>query len=90
MAELTDTDIRESVRQRYAAAATAVATNTSAGCCGAADAFAGCGPDMALTDKQGNEVFGATLYRGEDDGAPAAAVEASLGCGVPTAVADLH
>ena len=90
MAELTDTDIRESVRERYAAAATAAATNTSAGCCGGGTAFAGCGPDMALTDKQGNEVFGATLYEGEDDGAPAAAVEASLGCSVPTAVADLH
>jgi arsenite methyltransferase len=90
MAELTDTDIRESVRERYAAAATAAATNTSSGCCGGGTAFAGCGPDMALTDKQGNEVFGATLYAGEEHGAPAAAVEASLGCGVPTAVADLH
>src|SRR5215203_4702529 len=35
--------------------------------------------------------FGATLYAAEtSDGVPAAAVEASLGCGVPTAVADLH
>jgi arsenite methyltransferase len=90
MAELTDTDIREQVRERYAAAATAAATSTSSGCCGSGSAFAGCGPDMALTDKQGNEVFGATLYAGEDDGAPVGAVEASLGCGVPTAVADLH
>ena len=90
MAELTDTDIRKQVRERYAAAATAAATNTSSGCCGGGSAFAGCGPDMALTDKQGNEVFGATLYAGQEHGAPAAAVEASLGCGVPTAVADLH
>jgi arsenite methyltransferase len=90
MAELTDTDIRERVRERYAAAATAVATNTASGCCGGADAFAGCGPDMALTDEHGTEVYGATLYAGEEEGAPAAAVDASLGCGVPTAVADLH
>jgi arsenite methyltransferase len=90
MAELTDTDIREQVRERYAAAATAVATNTASGCCGSAEAFAGCGPDMALTDEHGTEVYGATLYAGEAEGAPAAAVEASLGCGVPTAVADLH
>ena len=41
-------------------------------------------------DKDGREVFGATLYEGEADGAPLEAVEASLGCGVPTAVADLH
>ena len=90
MAELTDTDIRENVRERYAAAATAVATNTGSGCCGARDAIAGCGPDIASTDKQGNEVFGAILYEEEGDAAPRAAVEASLGCGVPTAVADLH
>jgi arsenite methyltransferase len=90
MAELTETDIRERVRERYAAAATAVTDDRSSGCCGAGSAYAGCGPDMSLTDKQGNEVYGATLYAGEADGAPAAAVEASLGCGVPTAVADLH
>jgi hypothetical protein len=44
MADLTDTEIRQRVRERYAAAATAVATNTAGGCCGA-DAFAGCGSD---------------------------------------------
>jgi arsenite methyltransferase len=94
MAELTDTDIRERVRERYAAAATAVADKTSSGCCGGE---AGCGPagaftdpDMKLTDRSGTEVFGGSLYDGEGDAAPKAAVEASLGCGVPTAVAELH
>ena len=90
MAELTDTDIREQVRERYAAAATAVAESTGSGCCGAPAAIAGCGPDIASTDKDGNEVFGVALYDDEGDAAPRAAVEASLGCGVPTAVADLH
>ena len=90
MAELTDTQIRDRVRERYAAAATAAATDINSGCCGGASAFAGCGQDMALTDKQGTEVFGGSLYEGEGDAAPKAAVEASLGCGVPTAVADLH
>jgi arsenite methyltransferase len=94
MAELTDTDIRERVRERYAAAATAVKDVTSTGCCGGE---AGCvsdaaftDPDMSNFDKDGNEVFGHTLYADEAEGAPKAAVEASLGCGVPTAVADLH
>jgi arsenite methyltransferase len=65
MAELTD--IRESVRERYAAAATA-----GGGC--------GCAQDE----------FGSSLYAGEDlDDGTNAAVSASLGCGVPTAVADL-
>jgi arsenite methyltransferase len=90
MAELTDTDIRERVRERYAAAATAVADSTGSDCCGAPAAIAGCGPDIASTDKHGNEVFGATLYDDAGDPALKPAVDASLGCGVPTAVADLH
>ena len=81
MADLTDTDIRERVRERYAAAATAVAESTASGCCGAEAAIAGCGPDIASTDKHGNEVFGVVLYDDEGDAAPRAAVEASLGCG---------
>ncbi len=85
-----EADIRETVRARYAAAATAVAESTQSGCCGAPDAIAGCGPDITSTDKHGNEVFGATLYDDADDPALKPAVEASLGCGVPTAVADLH
>jgi arsenite methyltransferase len=74
MAELTD--IREAVRERYAAAA-----QGGGGCCG----------PVSLTDREGAQVFGDALYGGEDAAAaPAAALEASLGCGVPTAVADLH
>jgi SAM-dependent methyltransferase len=75
------------VRERYAAAATAV--RESAGCgCSPASAFTD--PDMKSTDRQGTEVFGGALYDDEADAAPKAAVEASLGCGVPTAVADLR
>src|SRR5215217_5673642 len=97
MAELTDADIREQVRDRYAAAAGAIQELTSSGCCGGAAGEAGCGPaaaftdpDMRSTDKDGTEVFGQALYEAEADIAPKSAVEASLGCGVPTAVADLH
>jgi arsenite methyltransferase len=76
MAELTET--REVVRERYAAAARAAGEDDQ-GCCGT---YAGCGD---------GEVFGGGLYDEEARGAaPTAAVEASLGCGVPTAVADLH
>ena len=85
MAELTD--IRETVRQKYAAAAkTAAAVDSTAdeaGCCGSSAAC--CSP----ADSTG--VFGGALY---DEAAavdvPESAVNASLGCGVPTAVADLH
>ena len=80
MAELTDpTEIRDAVRERYAAVARAAAsargTGGGGGCCG--------GP--------GDERFGAGLYGAPDAaGAPEAALAASLGCGVPTAVADLR
>jgi arsenite methyltransferase len=87
MAQLTDTDIREQVRERYAAAAKAAGHSISCGCDPAA-AFTE--PDMSPTDKSGMEVFGRALYDTEADAATKAAVDASLGCGVPTAVADLH
>jgi len=77
------TDIRETVRERYAAAARQA--SVSGGCCGAAPEVSCCGPaDVAA------EPFGAALYGAEASEAPASAVAASLGCGVPTAVADLH
>ncbi|MGA2011140.1 MAG: arsenite efflux transporter metallochaperone ArsD [Solirubrobacteraceae bacterium] len=77
----TDVDIRETVRAKYAAAARAVAEQGSGSCCG----------PISLTDADQTEVFGGSLYEGADtEGATATAVAASLGCGVPTAVADLH
>jgi arsenite methyltransferase len=76
-------DIRETVRERYAAAARAAAATPEGESCG-------CGP-VGTVDAAGAQVFGAALY-GDDEGegASATAVQASLGCGVPTAVADLH
>ncbi|MFZ1994282.1 MAG: arsenite efflux transporter metallochaperone ArsD [Solirubrobacteraceae bacterium] len=75
-------DIRETVRERYAEAARAAASSGSGSCCGSS---------VSTTDAAGNEVFGASLYdESETEGATATAVAASLGCGVPTAVADLH
>jgi arsenite methyltransferase len=75
----TDPDaIREAVRERYAAAATGVSS-----CCGDGDV-------SALRDDE-REVFGAELYADADrDELPDAAKLASLGCGNPTAVAELH
>jgi SAM-dependent methyltransferase len=85
MAELSD--IRELVRERYAAAAKkateAAADSAEEGCCGSSSVS--CSP----ADSTG--VFGSSLYEkaaGED--VPQAALNASLGCGVPIAVADLH
>jgi arsenite methyltransferase len=90
MTQTSDDAIREQVRERYANAAKAAAgekAQVEAGCCGGL----GCGDTVALTDASGTEVFGGGLYDSDEAAtAPSAAVEASLGCGVPTAVADLH
>jgi arsenite methyltransferase len=96
MAELstspTDAEIRELVRERYAAAASSIASDEPTGdsCCGSATAAGSscCGP-VSLEDAAGNEVFGGSLYDAVED-ADGAPVQASLGCGVPTAVADLR
>lgn len=77
-------ELREQVRERYAAAAAAVATG-GGGCCGPTDALA------VVSDGDQAEVFGAALYRPEQtEDLPAEAVLASLGCGNPLAVADLR
>ncbi|MFJ8162388.1 arsenite methyltransferase [Streptomyces sp. NPDC096136] len=71
------TDLRESVRARYAASALQVT----------AGGTAGCGPEPAEAD----ENFGPSPYTADDRAAlPAGALAASLGCGAPNAAADLH
>jgi ubiquinone/menaquinone biosynthesis C-methylase UbiE len=86
MAELTD--VRENVREKYAAAARAAAqakaATKGAGCCGST-------ADQCCSPGDATGVFGGALYD-EAAGAdvPEPALNASLGCGVPTAVADLH
>jgi arsenite methyltransferase len=70
-------DIRETVRQRYAQAARAVTAAEPASC--------GCSTGT------GSGAFGSALYdEGQAQGATEASVAAFLGCGVPTAVADLR
>jgi arsenite methyltransferase len=74
-------EIREAVRTRYAAAAKSVTTASETGTC--------CTADAVLSDEEAR-AFGAGLYdesvRGE---LPDTATMASLGCGNPTAVAQL-
>ncbi|MHB8431209.1 MAG: arsenite methyltransferase [Acidimicrobiales bacterium] len=84
-------DIHEIVRRRYAAAAT-LASAGEHGQDRALEASSCCGVTVpGMIDEDGRTVFGADLYSAATtDGANEAAVAASLGCGVPTAVADLH
>ena len=72
-------EIREAVRSRYAAAADA-GIEDDASCCGTA---------TAISDEEAG-VFGAGLYDEDERGElPDTATMASLGCGNPTAVAEL-
>ncbi|MFD1506186.1 arsenite methyltransferase [Georgenia yuyongxinii] len=77
-------DLREQVRDHYAAAARAVGRRDASGCCD--DGC--CGPAQPLeTDQR----FGVRLYDPASTAdLPEEAVLASLGCGNPVAVADLH
>jgi arsenite methyltransferase len=73
------TGIRDVVREKYGAAALRVSTEGSS-CCGAAAALDGCCDPIT-----------SNLYSdGQTAQLPEAAVLASLGCGNPTALAELN
>jgi arsenite methyltransferase len=83
-AEMTTTAdaLREEVRRRYADSARAVAERGD-GC--------GCGSGSCCADDASGRMFGEALYDAEQRGElPEAATLASLGCGNPTAVAELR
>jgi arsenite methyltransferase len=81
--------MREQVRDRYARAAiTVLDTGGADSACGCGSGSGSCcGPTVLELD----DTFGSALYSQADrDELPVAAVAASLGCGNPTAIADLR
>jgi len=70
--------VRDAVRARYGAAAREVAAGAKASC------GCSCGPEGA--DPISGDLYG----EAESAGLPAKALQASLGCGNPTALLDLH
>jgi ubiquinone/menaquinone biosynthesis C-methylase UbiE len=85
--ETETTGVQEVVRERYAAAARSVSEARASN--EQVSASCGCGtPDIESIKR---EAFGERLYSGAERAElPDAAQLASLGCGNPTAVADLH
>jgi arsenite methyltransferase len=86
-AKAEGTELREQVREYYAAAARAVTPTSDR------DNRSCCGGDTCCSTPNTLEAspFGAGQYTGADrDQLPVDAVTASLGCGNPLAVADLH
>jgi SAM-dependent methyltransferase len=77
--EMSTEDIKSTVRERYGQAALRVTSGARSSCCGGS-----CG---TLAD----DPITSNLYTAEETGIlPAKAVLASLGCGNPTALAELH
>ncbi len=73
-------DLLQVVREKYGQAARRASEGAASSCCGAA-VSCGSGSDPITRD----------LYdQGETDGLPSSALLASLGCGNPTALAELH
>jgi arsenite methyltransferase len=81
--------LRERVRARYAGLAELAATGATCGCGQPVDC--GCGADCCTTVQDEQPGIAAELYPADDrESLPETAMLASLGCGNPTAVAELR
>ncbi|MFI5229252.1 MAG: arsenite methyltransferase [Gemmatimonadales bacterium] len=76
-------DVRAAVRDKYGAAARRVVSGESTTCCGSSGC---CGTTTEAWDPITSDLYDA----GQKAGLPATALLASLGCGNPTALAELH
>jgi SAM-dependent methyltransferase len=81
-------EIRATVAARYGAAAQRVTdgATTASSCCGPADGSSGC---CGATSESWDPITADLYEAGETAGLPAEALLASLGCGNPTALAEL-
>jgi ubiquinone/menaquinone biosynthesis C-methylase UbiE len=81
-------EIRTTVQARYGATAKRVAEGATAGsCCGPTDGSSGC---CGSTSESWDPITSDLYEAGETAGLPTEALLASLGCGNPTALAELH
>ena len=78
------TELRDVIREKYAAAAmVAAGEDASAAAC--------CSAEGAIVTEEQRDYFGSSLYESAArDALPESAVLASLGCGNPIAIAELH
>ena len=83
-AEHPSTDVRAAVREKYGDAARRAASgDVASSCCGSSGC---CGSTTEAWDPITSDLYD----EGQKSGVPAAALLASLGCGNPTALAELH
>src|ERR671927_698668 len=85
--------ITEAVRERYGAIASDVLAGEQAGCCGESTGPACCGSTAGSSccGTSSGDTISQGLYQVDElEGLPLKAALASLGCGNPTALAELH
>jgi arsenite methyltransferase len=82
---MTDT-LKETVREKYGQAATRAVEGSRASCCGPVSSCCGASADTEIYDPITSNLYD----EGETAGIPAEALLASLGCGNPTALAQLN
>ncbi|HVX38118.1 MAG TPA: arsenite methyltransferase [Gemmatimonadaceae bacterium] len=80
-------EIRATVQARYGATAKRVTEGAGAACCAPGDGSSGC---CGSTSETWDPITADLYDAGETAGLPAEALLASLGCGNPTALAELH
>ncbi|HEY2026003.1 MAG TPA: arsenite S-adenosylmethyltransferase, partial [Gemmatimonadaceae bacterium] len=86
MATSVTNDLTAAVREKYGEAARRAAEGAAASCCGPVSSCCGGSAFNGTTDPITSNLY----VNGETDQLPSAAVLASLGCGNPTALAELH
>ena len=86
---LTLEEVQATVQARYGATAQRVldGATTGSGCCGSAEGSSGC---CGSTSESWDPITADLYDAGQTAGIPAEALLASLGCGNPTALAELH
>ena len=82
---MTDT-LKETVREKYGQAATRAAEGAKASCCGPVSSCCGASADTEIYDPITSNLYD----EGQTAGIPPEALLASLGCGNPTALAQLN
>src|SRR5919205_112995 len=85
--------ITEAVRERYGAIASDVLAGEQAGCCGGSSGAACCGSTAGSSccGTSSGDTISQGLYQVDElEGLPLKAALASLGCGNPTALVELH
>src|SRR5688572_6242605 len=80
-------EIRETVKERYGAIANKVAKGETGSCCGPSSGSSGC---CGTTTETWDPITSDLYEAGQTAGLPAQALLASLGCGNPTALAELR